>query len=160
MQLSSKRLGEILTEKGLITEAQLQDALKEQRINNRFLGDILIGKGWVSNESLLEALAEQFDIPLVDLKTEYIDMGLARRFSSELILSHKCFPLRQDEESITVAIINPLDAAVISKIEQDARPRRVNFVLAVEEDIKEVIKGYHQFVSQEIRRSLERDNNF
>ena len=162
MQISSKRLGEILIEKGLITEDQLQEALQEQKMGHTFLGDILIDKGWINNKNLLEALAEQFGIPLVDLKTEYIDMKVASQFSLSCIQDHKCLPLRQDGESVTVAIVNPLDAIAISKIEQEAKPRKVNFVLASEEEVKEAIQNYHQYVSQGIRHSLKdkEDRNF
>jgi hypothetical protein len=159
MQKSSKRIGEILIEKGLITEAQLHDALQEQKINDGFLGSIMVRRGWINKKNLSEALAEQFDIPLIDLKSEYIDMELARRFSSSLILDHKCLPIRQDEDSVTVAIINPLNAIAISKIEDEAKPRRVNLVLATEDDIDEAIRSYRQYVSESIRRLLKKDKN-
>jgi len=156
MEKSPKRIGEILIKKGVITEAQLHDALKEQKTSSGFLGAILVSKGWVSKNDVLEALAEQFGIPLVDLKKEHIDMELARRFSSSLIVDHKCFPVRQDEETITVAIVNPLNAVAISKIEEEAKPRKVNLVLVTEEDIDEAIKNYRQHVSESIQRMLKR----
>ena len=159
MRKSPKRIGEILIEKGLISEAQLHDALQEQKVSNGFLGAILLKKGLVSKQKFLESLAEQFGIPFVDLKAEYIDMELARRFSSSLILDHKCFPLRRDEESITVAIVNPLDAVAISKLDEEAKPRRVNLVLVAEEDIKEAIQNYRRYVSDSIRRLLKRDTD-
>lgn len=159
MQKSPKRIGEILIEKGLITEAQLHDALQEQRISDGFLGSIMVKMGWINKRDLAEALAEQFDIPLIDLKSKYIDMELARRFSSSLILDHKCLPIHQDEESVTVAIINPLNAVAISKIEEEAKPRRVNLVLVTEDDINEAIQNYRQYVSESIRRLLKKDKN-
>lgn len=157
MQKAAKRIGEILVEKGMITQAQLHDALSEQRLSNGFLGGILVHKGWITNRQLLEGLAEQFGVPLVDLKREYIDMELARKFSSSLILDHKCFPLRQDEQSITVAIVNPLDAVAITKIEEEARHRKLNLVLVDEEDLRGVIQDYRQYVSESIRRLLKKD---
>jgi type IV pilus assembly protein PilB len=159
MQKSSKRIGEILIEKGLITEAQLHDALQEQKLSDGFLGAIMVEKGWIDKKNLAEALAEQFGIPLVELKSEYIDMELARHFTSSLILDHKCLPIRQDEDSVTVAIINPLNAIAISKIESEAKPRRVNLVLATKEDIDEAIKNFRQYVSESIRRLLKKDKN-
>ncbi|MBU0549443.1 MAG: hypothetical protein KKH80_01285 [Candidatus Omnitrophica bacterium] len=157
MQKSSKRIGEILIEKKLITEAQLLDALQEQKASDGFLGGILIKKGIINSAELVVALAEQFNMPLLELKEEYIDMELARRFSSSLILDHKCFPIHQDEDSITVAIINPLNAIAISKIEDEAKPRRVKLVLVSEKDIEEAIKNYRQYVSDSIRRLLNKD---
>lgn len=157
MQKGPKRIGEILVEKGLITQAQLHDALVEQKVSDGFLGAILINRGWITKHQLIEGLAEQFDTPLIDIKTQYIDMELARRFSSSLILDHKCFPLRQDENSITVAIVNPLDAVAISKIEDETRPRKLNLVLVDEEDLKGVTQNYRRYVTENIQRLLKKD---
>ncbi|MGD9015185.1 MAG: type II secretion system protein GspE, partial [Candidatus Omnitrophota bacterium] len=108
MKASSKRLGEILIEKGLITEQQLQDVLKEQKTSGEFLGSIMVNRGMISKVNLSEALAEQFGIPLVELKQQNIDMDVLHRFSSSLIQDYQCFPISEDEESVTVAIVNPL----------------------------------------------------
>jgi len=157
MQKTAKRIGEILLDKKLITEAQLHDALSEQNLSNGFLGGILVSKGWISDRQLMEALSEQFDIPLVDLKKEQIDMELTRNFSSSLILDHKCFPISENDVSITVAIVNPLNAVAISKIEEEARPRKVKLVLVAEEDLKDILQNYSQYISQSIQRLLKKD---
>jgi len=154
MAKSQKRLGEILIEKGLITEAQLHDALLEQRVSDGFIGKILVNKGLITTKDLMEALSEQFGIPLIDIKNQHINMELARKFSTSLILDHKCFPLKEDEYTVTIAIINPLNAVAISKIEEEAYPRKVNLVLVLEEDIEKVIQNYRQYISQSIQRLL------
>jgi type IV pilus assembly protein PilB len=157
MEKSSKRIGEILIDKGYITEAQLHDSLMEQKINAEFLGKILIGKGVISDRQLIEALSEQFNMPIVDLKTEYIDMELARKFSSSLIVDHKCFPLRQDEYTVTVAILNPLNVVPISKLEEEANPRKLELVLASEADLNDVIKQFREHISKSIRGLLKKN---
>lgn len=55
-------LGQILVDKGYITQAQLQQALKKQVTHaDEYtpLGDILLLEGWVSESQLQEALAQQ-----------------------------------------------------------------------------------------------------
>lgn len=157
MKKIQKRIGEILIQKKLITEAQLHDALVSQKISDGFIGKILVSKGAIAERQLMEALSEQFDVPFVDLKTQYIDMELSRQFSSTLILDHKCFPLRQDDNTVTVAIINPLNALAIAKIEDDSAPRKVNWVLAGEEDMNGLIQKYRQNISANIQRLLRKD---
>ena len=157
MKKGLKRIGEILLEKGWITEAQLHDALQEQKFSDKFLGSIMVDKGWISDENLLEALSVQFAIPLVNLKTQYINFDLAAKFSSSLIVDHKCFPISETDDSVTVAIMNPLNAVALSKIEEEAKPRTVKFVLAPENDLKEFIQKYRQHLSQRIQRLLRKD---
>jgi type IV pilus assembly protein PilB len=154
MRKPTRRIGEILLEKGFINEAQLSDALLEQKLNNIFLGEILTKKGALSKEHLLEALSEQFDIPIVNLKQQNIDLELAGKFSSSLIVEHKCFPLFKQQDSITVAIVNPLNAAALNKIEEEVQALKVNLVLVSEEDLEELLKKYRQRISQNIQRLL------
>jgi hypothetical protein len=151
---SPKRLGEILIEKKLITEAQLHDVLLEQKIGDGFLGRLLVDKGLITNQDLMVALSEQFAIPIMDIKNYNIDMELARKFSTSLILNHKCFPLKEGEYRVTVAIINPLDAAAISKIEEEVYPRKVNFVLVLEEDMDKIVQNYRRYISESIQKLL------
>ena len=157
MQKPVKRIGEILVEKGFITEAQLHDVLLEQDVKKTFLGELLISKGWVSKRHFLEALSEQFGIPLASLKEQSLDMELYQKFSSSLILDHKCFPLNKTEDTVTVAIANPLDAFAISKIEEESEPFRVNLVLVDDDDLKEILQRYRKYVSENIQRLLRKD---
>jgi type IV pilus assembly protein PilB len=156
MAKSAKRIGEILIEKGFITEAQLHDALTEQKLSDKFLGKILVDKGVIADRDLIAALAEQFGMSVVELKEQHIDMELARKFSTSLIIDHKCFPLKEDDYSVTMAIINPLNAVAISKIEDEAHPRKVNLVLVAEEDINKIIQNYRRYISESIQRLLKR----
>ncbi len=156
MARSSKRIGEILIEKRRITEAQLHDALVEQKIDNQFLGRILIKKGIISDEDLVEALSAQFGMPIVDMKDYQLDMELAHTFSSALILDHKCFPVKQDDYTVMVAIVNPLDSIGLSQLEEKAYPRKVIPVLAVEKDVEKALQGYRQYVNQSIQKLLKR----
>ena len=156
MGKSAKRIGEILIEKGFITEAQLHDALTEQKLSDKFLGKILVDKGVIADRDLIAALAEQFGIPMVELKEQHIDMELARKFSTSLIIDHKCFPLKEDDYSLTMAIINPLNAVAISKIEEEAHPRKVILVLVAEEDINKIIQNYRRYISESIQRLLKK----
>jgi hypothetical protein len=156
MQKGSRRIGEILIAKGFITEAQLHDALMEQKVSEKFIGMILKEKGTITDHDLTEVLGEQFNIPLVDMRSQYIDMELAHKYSSSLIIDHKCFPLKVEETSITFAIVNPLDAVALSKMEEESSPLNVDHVIVTEADMNEVIDQYRKYVNQSIQRLLKR----
>jgi type IV pilus assembly protein PilB len=156
MKKSSKRIGEILIGRGRITEAQVVDALKDQKLSGKFLGKILVERGLISAQEVTEALAEQFGLPMVDISKVKVDMDLVRRFSSALVLDHKCVPISQDESSVTVAISNPLDAVALAKLEEEANPRMLKLVLACEEEMDKIIQDYRQYISQSIQRLLKR----
>ena len=52
------RLGDVLLDKGVITEKQLAAALEEQKAKGGFLGQILIEKGFASSEDITHAMGE------------------------------------------------------------------------------------------------------
>jgi len=68
-----KRLGDLLVDEQLISEAQLGNALKEQRNLGLKLGATLIHLGYLSEEQILTFLSRQLDIPIVDLLKVKID---------------------------------------------------------------------------------------
>jgi len=57
-------LGELLLEKNLLTEDELELALTEQAESGRLLGAILVERGYVSGPALAVALAEQYGVEL------------------------------------------------------------------------------------------------
>jgi hypothetical protein len=57
-------LGELLVQKELLTEDELELALTEQADTGRLLGAILVERGYVSGPALAVALAEQYGVEL------------------------------------------------------------------------------------------------
>jgi len=57
-------LGSLLVERGLITAAQLEQALAAQQESGWRLGEILVSRGWLSLAALHRVLAEQNGIEL------------------------------------------------------------------------------------------------
>jgi hypothetical protein len=57
-------LGQLLVERGLIDEVQLEKALAQQRREGRTLGEILVERGWLTRFGLAAALASQHGVEL------------------------------------------------------------------------------------------------
>ena len=66
MSTRGKRIGEILKFHRLISATKLQRALDQQKINGGKLGEILVDRGYISEKDLLVALQEQFQVPIID----------------------------------------------------------------------------------------------
>ena len=69
-----KRIGQMLIEKGLITEDQLNEALKTQQQTTQMLGEILVDLGYVQRAAFFETLAEQMGVSYVDLTAQAADI--------------------------------------------------------------------------------------
>jgi hypothetical protein len=59
---STRRLGELLLERGLISQRELEQALARQQMTGAFLGELLVEMGFVPLDAVLDALAEQFGL--------------------------------------------------------------------------------------------------
>ena len=129
------RLGEVLIRRGLLTPAQLERALAQQRESGEILGAIVLKLGFVRPEALLDALSEHFGIPREMVDVSRVDWTFVDRLPASVFAGGNCFPLREDEFSVTVAIINPLDVWALSAAERAAGSRRVRPVLVLEQEL-------------------------
>jgi hypothetical protein len=156
---ASKRLGELLLERRLITPRQLDQALQQQRVNREFLGVILVKAGAITQEALVKVFAEQFGLPYESLDPAKIDWNVARQFPSAAMTGAKCFPIRADASSVTVAITNPLDAMTLSELERLAKGRTVKPVLVQESQLEAVALEHKRRALQALEARLNQHGN-
>ena len=138
------RIGQLLVKRGLITFQQLEQALAHQRTTKAFLGTILVEKGFITQEALLQVLSEQFGIPREHVALDQVDWSAVKSFPASVLAEGKCFPLRADAESVTVAIANPLEAWTLSALEQSAQFRQVRPVLVSQQELASLLQEYRQ----------------
>ena len=152
---TSQRLGELLVRKRLMTPQQLDEALSMQRSTGELLGAIVVRMQLVTPQALCATLSEQFGIPHERLRPESVDWSIAKQFPKSALSEGRCFPIRADAESVTVAIADPLDAWALSAIEQAAGFRAVKAVLVLETELREVLARYHQQALRAIEARLQ-----
>ncbi|HZP82175.1 MAG TPA: type II secretion system ATPase GspE [Chthonomonadaceae bacterium] len=111
LKLRRTLLGTLLVEEGVVTHEQLEIALAEQRRANggKRIGEILMALHFVTEPELLRALSNQLDCPIVDLAKEPPDPEALEIVPSEFALRHQLIPLHQNDDTLTVAMANPLD---------------------------------------------------
>ena len=104
----------MLIEEGLLTEEQLQEALKTQQQTTQMLGEVLVDLGFVPQKALYEMLAKQQHIPFVDVSPESIDAGVATLLPREDAERWRALPIgREATGKIKVAMAEPGDVIAI-----------------------------------------------
>lgn len=151
---TGKRIGELLVERGAITPAQLEEALAIHRQSNEFLGATLVRRGYITESTLFDVIAEQFGMPRAHFDSQTIDWELAAQFPPTLLLDHRCFPVGRDEQSLTVAIGDPLDVWIVSALEHEARGRKLTLMLASPREIAVVARELYRRTLQRVERSV------
>jgi len=111
------QLREILLDRGLITEAQWQEALRRQEGTERRPGEILIEMGALTQDQLNWALGEQLGIPYVELSEEMVDLEAARALPEELLRRCQALPILRVGDELTVALADPTNRQAVADIE-------------------------------------------
>lgn len=117
MSPEKKRLiGELLKDKGLITEEQLDDALAEQKAEGKLLGRILVEKGYVSEEDILSVLSAQLGMKEADLSNIKVPKDLLERVPAPVARAYKIIPVRMEGNTLVVAMGDPMNIQVLDDL--------------------------------------------
>ncbi|MEX0775610.1 MAG: ATPase, T2SS/T4P/T4SS family [Phycisphaeraceae bacterium] len=110
MARKRRKIGEILKEWRLITDAQFDDALKIAQAQNRRVGEVLIELGYVAETDVAKALASQFEMEYIDLEQpDAINKDNLKLLPDDLIKKYLVLPVEQKNGRIKVLIHDPMD---------------------------------------------------
>jgi type IV pilus assembly protein PilB len=125
-------LGDLLVREGLITAAQLDETLAEQKRTRERLGEILCRRGLISPDDLLDALSRQLGHRRYDPAHDPVEPAALDLIPLELARRHNVLPVSIQETTLTVAMADPLDLEALDQLERIARrsKRRLNLLLA------------------------------
>ncbi|MFN9028959.1 MAG: GspE/PulE family protein [Betaproteobacteria bacterium] len=112
------RLGDLLAAQGVITAAQLQVALAEQKRSGRRLGRILIEDGIATEQSIASALAQQLRLPFVDLTLDLIDLPTAKLLTETQARRYRALPISQLSGVVRLAVADPTDFQSLDDVER------------------------------------------
>ena len=136
------RIGDRLISAGLISSDQLDFALKEQKRTGDRLGNILRQLNLITEDDLAKVLAEAAGIQYVNVRTMSIDPNVVSLLPEAVARKYKVFPIAVENNSVTVAMADPLDVGTIDRVQQQTR-RYVKVVSSTEFDILTTIDKYY-----------------
>ena len=140
------KIGDILVEKKLVTQAQLAEALTIQDKDHVFLGTVLLAKGWVKPEQLLPLMGDHYHLPWVRLRDVQVSKKAVAEVPSKIALHYRIMPITLENSTLTVAIANPQDVRVVDEVRVALKQRyRIEPIIATEEDIQEALKQAYGF---------------
>ena len=129
------RLGDILVQRGIITEAQLQSALASQGLEPGMLGEILRRRGLITIEQLGSALEEQFEVPFMRIVPEAVNPQVARMLPENMARTQQAVPIAVGDGRMTLAMVAPDNIETIGEAEL-LSGYRVEPVAALESEVQ------------------------
>lgn len=127
-----KKLGEILVETGAASEADVDEALRDQNAGEPSrIGDLLLANGKISSLQLAKALSEQHGVPFVELPA--LPQAVLDLVPLELQRRYRFVPLEQKDTELSIAMADLSNLEVVAELEQSWT--RVHVHVAVGDEI-------------------------
>lgn len=141
--VGASALGNLLLKTNQISEEQLLEALKEQKIKGKRLSSVLVKLGFITEEALTAILSQQYNIPAVKLFEQSIDRSLLKTVSYDTAKRYQIMPVARSADTITIAMADPSDSFAIDHV-KFLTSMKVAVVIASESDIVEVIESHYK----------------
>lgn len=139
MAITGKQsLGTLLIQAGKIDQDQLQKALQIQKEKDVYIGQIFKELGYLDEKELNRYISHQLKIPFLQLSHYKIDNSLMGLFSESMIRTQKMLPLFRLNNTLNLAISDPLDSGPINTA-RDATGLKIEPVIALQTEIENAI---------------------
>jgi len=132
------RIGDLLVQHKMISEGQLEEALREQKRSGHKLGRTLVQLGHVSEDELLNFLGQQLDIPVIDLKHYNFKPQTVRLLPETHARRYRAIVLAEKEDELTVGMADPTDIFGFDALRSILK-KPINIVLVRESDLLRTI---------------------
>ena len=132
-----KRLGDLLVEERLISEAQLSNALQQQNQLGLKLGATLIHLGYINEEQILSFLSRQLDIEIVDLLKVKIDPNAVQLIPEVHARRLRALAIHDTGDMISLVVSDPADLHSLDVLTSLLKGRQFELLLAREDQLIE-----------------------
>lgn len=136
------RLGEMLIDRRLIVQEDLDRALELQKERGEKLGKILVDLGFIAMRDVLGTLSEQLGVPLVAIDGPPAVSEETEKLSARFLRQFRVMPVALEDNAVTLAMADPLDFETIAAV-RGVTGLRVKPVLAPEQDLIDAIDKYY-----------------
>jgi type IV pilus assembly protein PilB len=146
--INSSDIGYKLLEKKVISDDQLEIALKEQaRLgNSQTIGAILVDLGFISEGALGEILNESTGATKFDIKSSIIDARLVKKIPKDFAIHNKLIPISYTKDSITIGMSDIFDIVAIDQLRRWFPPNfKISPAYVPEVDILHAIDQYYDY---------------
>ncbi len=144
--MAVEKLGELLLKQGLISQAQLDEAMTLQKTSGGRLGFNLVKLGYVKDEDITALLSEQYGVPAINLEHFDIDETVVKLISTDVARKYLVLPVDRTGATLTLAMADPTNVFAMDEI-TFMTGYTVEPVVAAEAAIKSSIDKYYGSIS-------------
>ncbi|HVP56890.1 MAG TPA: DUF4388 domain-containing protein [bacterium] len=140
-----KRLDEILISKGLVTEAEVKEALLRQKAYGGRFGSMLLYYRHIDEEKLVDALSAQLGCEGVIISKVDIPENVARMVPAKVAVARRAMPFAYDpiRNELRVACLDPTDPTLLKELAFVAPGKDIKPYVAAEIALNTAIAKYY-----------------
>ncbi|MEM6250049.1 GspE/PulE family protein [Shewanella vaxholmensis] len=142
------RLGDLLVQEAIITEAQLQQALGEQRNTGKKLGRTLIDLQSITEHQLLQFLSQQLNVPLLDISKMPIPAEVVHLIPEVQARRFRALAVEDRGDSVLVAMSDPADLQALDHLEMLIAPKRLKLAVTPEQQLLQAFDNLYRRTDQ------------
>ncbi len=140
--MAKKRIGDLLIERGLITENELKFALDMQKQTHEKLGEVLVGNHIITPEDLAKTLAYQLEVDYIDLSKVSIPQDMAKLVGKNTARQNHLVPVQSTDSALYVAMDDPLNYYAIEEVRKVTKLRIIPLI-ATETAVEHAINSLY-----------------
>lgn len=148
MKVGNNRLKEFLFDAGLVDKEIIEENFQEASQSERNLGDVLLEKQLIKEDDLQKMYAYILGIPFVDLRRSVINPDILHIVPEAIAQKYNIVSFEKQGNDLRVAMLNPEDLQTIDFIKKKTGLNIIP-CLTTKEDIQEVLKQYEKSLKAE-----------
>ena len=137
-----KPLGQILVERGVISNSQLQQALDAQKRGGGLVGEVIVELGFAKEEDIAYCLSLQFGYPYLSLENYEISDEIIKLIPKNVCAHYCLIPIDKIGNTLTIAMANPLNIQAIEDLE-DITQCDIQIFVSTPSDIRSSVEKFH-----------------
>ena len=115
--MAQRKLGQILVDLGYINDDQLWDILEDQKQSpGTVLGQVAVRMGLVTQAQVTEALAEQWGMPVINLEETNIQSNVLELVPQTMAEIYRIMPVSLKNNVLTVAMADPQNVGALDDL--------------------------------------------
>lgn len=137
------RIGDLLLEKKIITQQQIDQALayQKEKGHKRLLGEVLVELDFVTEDQVMEELAGAYGVPFARISPKIADPKVIELLPRDFLEKQCLLPLFCVNGKLTVAMHEPTNVFLIEEVER-LSDCSVQIVAGTAKDIQATLQAY------------------
>jgi type IV pilus assembly protein PilB len=142
-RLSTRRLGEILIERGKLTPEQVQEALTARLDPRERLGQTVTRLGLMTEADVVDVLGEQFSLPIANAaQLSNADRSVVQTIPESVAREHQVLALGRDADTLEVVVGDPLNVVSLDHL-RALTGCQLKVWIGRPTEVREAIDGYY-----------------